>query len=143
MKGNKLTLRWPSREPASMRGEAEESGPAMGDSVTQVTVFWKLESFRSRRPPPTMSHTFREFPPADTSREPAKQNKQHSWKHQNPIPHYFYGFGFCDRKARTLLLARVGVFGPFMACFIHFPTCNMEVATSPILTHESVKINQN
>lgn len=65
-----LTFTWPSRDPASMRGAADDSGPAMGDILTHVTVFWKLASRLSRRPPPTRSHTHNWLPPALTSMEP-------------------------------------------------------------------------
>jgi len=65
------TLTCPSSEPASRRGAAEESGPAMGDSRTAVTVFWKFVSFFSSRPPPTRSHTHSWLPPAVTTSEPA------------------------------------------------------------------------
>lgn len=53
-----------------MRGAADDSGPAMGDILTHVTVFWKLASRLSRRPPPTRSHTHSWLPPALTSMEP-------------------------------------------------------------------------
>ncbi len=43
------TLTWPSSDPASMRGAAADSGPAIGDRRTHVTVFWKFESLRARR----------------------------------------------------------------------------------------------
>ena len=68
------TLTCPSSEPASILGAAAESGPARGDMRTQVTVFWKLFSRRSRRPPPTKSQMHSWLPPAVTKSEPASKN---------------------------------------------------------------------
>lgn len=56
-----------------MRGAALLSGPASGEMATHVTVFWKLDSRLSSRPPPTKSHTHSEEPPAVTSSEPASK----------------------------------------------------------------------